>query len=281
MFFSVSSSILGRTVFVSHFARFSVFFAIFQALPCEFLIFLLCQFLLHIIQVLPCLCSIFHVFQWFLPYSRSYHISFSFSSFDIFLAIFQVLKWVCIPFHVFQFFQHILVPVMWISLFFFHFPVLSPYSRSYSVHFLFSTLFSFSRHIPGLTVCISFYTFYSFFGIFQVLQCSFLIFQVFQCFSPYFMSNNLCFSFSMIFSFLAIVQVLQCAFPFFHVFECFSPYSRPNSVCVSFSTFFSFLPIFQVKQCFCLIFHVFQFSCHIPCPRMWISYFPRFSVPSP
>ena len=91
-FFSVSSSILGHTVFVSHFARFSVFFAIFQALPCEFLIFLLCQFLLHIIQVLQCLCSIFHVFQWFLPYSRSYHISFSFSSFDIFLAIFQVLK---------------------------------------------------------------------------------------------------------------------------------------------------------------------------------------------
>ena len=154
--FSVSSSIVGCTVFVSHFARFSVIFAIFQALPCEFLIFLLCQVLLDIFQVLQCLCSIFHFFQWFLPYSRSYHISFSFSSFDIFLAIFQVLKWVCIPFHVFQFFQHILVPVMWISLFFFHFPVLSPYSRSYSVHFLFSTLFSFSRHIPGLTVCISF-----------------------------------------------------------------------------------------------------------------------------
>ena len=169
IFFSVSSSIVGCTVFVSHFARFSVFFAMFQALPCEFLIFLLCQVLLDIFQVLQCLCSIFHFFQWFLPYSRSYHISFSFSSFDIFLAIFQVLKWVCIPFHVFQFFQHILVPVMWISLFFFHFPVLSPYSRSYSVHFLFSTLFSFSRHIPGLTVCISFYTFYSFFGIFQVL----------------------------------------------------------------------------------------------------------------
>ena len=169
MFFSVSSSIVGCTVFVSHFARFSVIFTIFQALPCEFLIFLLCQVLLDIFQVLQCLCSIFHFFQWFLPYSRSYHISFSFSSFDIFLAIFQVLKWVCIPFHVFQFFQHILVPVMWISLFFFHFPVLSPYSRSYSVHFLFSTLFSFSRHIPGLTVCISFYTFDSFFGIFQVL----------------------------------------------------------------------------------------------------------------
>ena len=91
-FFSVSSSIVGCTVFVSHFARFSVIFAIFQALPCEFLIFLLCQVLLDIFQVLQCLCSIFHFFQWFLPYSRSYHISFSFSSFDIFLAIFQVLK---------------------------------------------------------------------------------------------------------------------------------------------------------------------------------------------
>ena len=148
IFFSVSSSIVGCTVFVSHFARFSVIFAIFQALPCEFLIFLLCQVLLDIFQVLQCLCSIFHFFQWFLPYSRSYHISFSFSSFDIFLAIFQVLKWVCIPFHVFQFFQHILVPVMWISLFFF---------------------FSFS----------------SFIAIFQVLQCAFLIFHPFQFFSPY------------------------------------------------------------------------------------------------
>ena len=92
IFFSVSSSIVGCTVCVSHFARFSVIFTIFHALPCEFLLFLLCQFLLDIFQVLQCLCSIFHFFQWFLPYSRSYHISFSFSSFDIFLAIFQVLK---------------------------------------------------------------------------------------------------------------------------------------------------------------------------------------------
>ena len=153
IFFSVSSSIVGCTVFVSHFARFSVIFAIFQALPCEFLIFLLCQVLLDIFQVLQCLCSIFHFFQWFLPYSRSYHISFSFSSFDIFLAIFQVLKWVCIPFHVFQFFQHILVPVMWISLFFFF-------------------IFQFYRHIPGPTVCISYFPPFSvFLAIFQVLQC--------------------------------------------------------------------------------------------------------------
>ena len=137
---------------------------------------------------------------------------------------------------------------------FFHFLILSPYSRSYSVHFLFSTLFSFSRHIPGLTVCISFYTLYSFFGIFQVLrseehtsyfrsysvcvpfytffsffaifhvlQCAFLIFQVFQCFSPYFTSCSLCFSFSMIFSVLLVFRVLQCAFPILHIFECISP----------------------------------------------------------
>ena len=88
-----------------------------------------------------------------------------------------------------------------LSLFFFSFSSFIAIFQVLQCALLFSTLFSFSRHIPGLTVCISFYTFYSFFGIFQVLQCSFLIFQVFQCFSPYFMSNNLCFSFSIDFQF--------------------------------------------------------------------------------
>ena len=53
-FSSVSSHILGPTVCVSHFERFSLFLAIFQVLPSEFLIFLLCQcfFIFTIFQVL-------------------------------------------------------------------------------------------------------------------------------------------------------------------------------------------------------------------------------------
>jgi hypothetical protein len=63
-FFNVSSHILGPTVCVSHFERFSLFLAIFQVLPSEFLIFLLCQFFFFaIFPVLQCLCLIFHFFQ--------------------------------------------------------------------------------------------------------------------------------------------------------------------------------------------------------------------------
>ena len=187
IFFSVSSSIVGCTVFVSHFARFSVIFAIFQALPCEFLIFLLCQVLLDIFQVLQCLCSIFHFFQWFLPYSRSYHISFSFSSFDIFLAIFQVLKWVCIPFHVFQFFQHILVPVVWIS------------------------------H--------SFFSFSSFIAIFHVLQCAFLIFHPFQFFSTYSRSYSVYLILKNLKFFFAHSRFYNVHFSFFKFFSVSRPTS--------------------------------------------------------
>ena len=90
-------------------------------------------------------------------------------------------------FFIFQFYRHIPGPTVCIS----YFP---PFS-------VFLAIFQTIMVIPGLIVCISFYTFVSIFAIFQVLQCSFLIFQVFQCFSPYFMSNNLCFSFSIDFQF--------------------------------------------------------------------------------
>ena len=66
-FFSVSRHIPGPTVCISHFSRFSVFLAIFQVLQCAFLIF--------------------HVFQCFLPYSRSYSVSVSFSMFFSFFRI--------------------------------------------------------------------------------------------------------------------------------------------------------------------------------------------------
>ena len=126
---------------ISHFSTFFSFLAIFQVLQCVYLIF--------------------HDFQCFLPYSRSYQLIFSISELSFFLT----------------------------------------YSRSYSVHFSFFTFFTVSCHIPGPTVCVSFSTFLSFLAIFQDLQCVFLIFLVFRCFSPYSRSYSVCISFSTFFQF--------------------------------------------------------------------------------
>ena len=80
-------------------------------LPCEFLIFLICQFSCHIpvptvgnfhfsrflvflaiFQVLQCTLLIFHVIECFSPHSRLYSICVSFSNFFYFPAIFHVLQ---------------------------------------------------------------------------------------------------------------------------------------------------------------------------------------------
>jgi len=79
--------------------------------------------------------SHFALFQCFLPYFMSYHVTFSFSSSVSFLAIIQVLRCAFLRLHVFQFF--------------------SLYSRSYSVCVSFSTFFTVSRHISVPTVCVS------------------------------------------------------------------------------------------------------------------------------
>ena len=94
-----------------------------------------------ILQVKDCLCLIFHVFQWFSPYSMPYSECFHFPRFSIFL----------------------------------------PYSRSYSVHFSLSTFLSVSCHkFMSYTVHFSFSPFSVFLAILQVLQSVFLIFHVFQ-----------------------------------------------------------------------------------------------------
>ena len=176
---------------------------------------------LDIFQVLHCAFLIFHVFECFLPYSRSksFYVSFftffqfscdipgtivcisHFSRLSIFLAIFHFLQCVFLIFHDFQF----------------------------------------SCLIPGPTVCIShFLAFSVVFAIFQVLQYVFLIFHDFQ-FLPY-SGHTVCIShFSLFSMFLAIfhflqyvflifhdflfsrlLQVLKCAFLIFHLFQCFS-----------------------------------------------------------
>ena len=124
---------------ISHFPRFSVFYAILQALQCAFLIFHVFHFSCHIpvprvcishfprfsvflaiFQVLQCTFLIFHVFQvfFFLPYSRSYSVYLSFSTFFSFLTVIQ----------------------------------------AYSVHFSFSTFFSVSHHIRFHIVCLFYFS---------------------------------------------------------------------------------------------------------------------------
>jgi hypothetical protein len=125
-FFSVSRHMPGPKVCVSHYSRFSVFLAIFQVLQCAFFIF--------------------HIFQgfFFLPYSRSNNVCFSFffnvfhvslhilgprvciaqfSRFSVFLSIIQVIQCLCLIFYVFQFCRHNPGPTVCISHFS-HFSVL-------------------------------------------------------------------------------------------------------------------------------------------------------------
>ena len=131
-----------------------MFLAIFQVLPCVFLIFVSFSRFIAIFQVLPCAILIFHLFQCFSPYSRSKSVCVSFSTFfqfsrhipsptlcisqflciSVFLTLFQILKCPFLIFHVLQYF--------------------SPYSRSYIELFSFSKFFSFSRHISVHTVFV-------------------------------------------------------------------------------------------------------------------------------
>jgi hypothetical protein len=158
---------------VSHFASFSVFLTIFQVLPCDFLIFLICQFSCHNPTVSISSCPRFLVFS---PYSRSYSVCFSFFTFFrffFFFAIVQVLE----------------------SVFVFpRFSVFLPYSRSYSVHFSLFTFISVSGPIPGHIPCLCLiFHLLSFLAICQVLQCFCLIFHVFQ-FSPNIPGRKVCIS---------------------------------------------------------------------------------------
>jgi len=144
----------------------------------------------------------FSSFVSFSPYSRYWSVNFSFYMFSIFFPIFQVQKCVYLTFHVVQF----------------------------------------SRHIPGLAVCVF----------------HFSRFSVFICQSP---SPRVC------------VSILPR-------FSVFSPHSRSYTVhfFFIFSHFSVFLAIFQVISCLCLIFYLFKFSRHIPSPTACVSNFPRFSV---
>ena len=89
------------SVCVSHFPRFFFsFLAIIQVLLFEFVIFLVGQFYRHIPGPTVCIFH-FYLFQCFSPFSRSYILCVSFSTFLGFLTIPQFLHW---PFLIFQVF---------------------------------------------------------------------------------------------------------------------------------------------------------------------------------
>ncbi len=217
----------------------------------------------------------FSVILSFLAIFQVYSVHFSFFTLFSDFVIFQVVKWMFLFFHDVQFSCHIPCPTVDISklsnLFTFprhisrpkvcisHFPwfsVFSPYSRSYSVHFLF-------------------FTFFFDFVIFQAVKWMFLIFHDFQ-FSCHIPCATVDISkLSNFFSFRRHISPLKVCMFHFPWFSVFSPYSRSYSVHFSFFTFFSDFVIFQVVKWMFLIFHDFQFSCHIPCPTVGIHHSAR------
>ena len=147
-------------------------------LPCEFLIFLICQFSCHIpvptvgnfhfsrflvflaiFQVLQFAFWYFLIFHCFSSQSRSYSECFSFCMFFKFFAKFRVLIWVFLIFQVFHCF--------------------SPQSRSYSVCFSFYRFFSFFAKSRSYFLHFSYFTFSMFLSTIQILQCVLLILIVF------------------------------------------------------------------------------------------------------
>ena len=160
------------------------------------------------------------------------------------------------------------------------FSVFSPCSRSYIVHFSFSTFFTVSRHIPGLTLSFShFPSFSEFLALFHVIQYSFLIFHIFQCFLPYSRSSSVCVSyFSRFSSFLHYSKSYSVHFSFSMFCSVSCPIPDPKVSISHFPPFSVFLAIFQVIQCLCLIFHIFHFFRHTPGPTMCINPFSHFSV---
>ena len=116
------------------------------------------------IHVLQLACPIFHVFQCFLPYSRSYNVQFSFSTF------FSVSRHIPVLQYVFLIFpdSHIPGPEVCFS-FFPCFSVFLPYPdpKVCVSHFL---LFQFSCHITGPTLCVYHFPCFSvFLAIIQVI----------------------------------------------------------------------------------------------------------------
>jgi len=119
--------------------------------------------ILPIIQVIECVCIIFHGFYFSCRNPGSMVCISPSSRFSLFLAISQFLQCVFLIWHFFRCF--------------------SPYGRSHSVCVSFSNIFFFSfltiAHVPQCVFLI-FHVFLLFLATLQVLHCVFLIFHDFQ-----------------------------------------------------------------------------------------------------
>jgi hypothetical protein len=134
-----------------------------------------------------------------------------------------------------------------------------PYSITYIVHFSFSMFWSVSRLIPGQTLFI-------------------LIFHICH-FSRHIPVPTLCVSHFPCFSvFLAILQVLSCEFLFSFIFQFYHLIPGPAVYISQFSPFSVFLTIFPVLHFVRIIFLVFQFFRQIPGHTMCIYHFSLFSL---
>ena len=217
----------------------------------------------------------------FSPYSKSYSVCVSFSTFFRFSP--YPYPGVCVS----------------------HFPcfsVFSPYSMSYCVHFSFffsfftafraiyhflqclfriSMIFSFFFLTP-LLLCISnFLRFWVFFRIVHVKQWLCLLFH-FLKFPYHNPGPTVCIShFSRFSLFLTIFHILQCVCLIFVV--CHYTHYIPSSysVCFSFSPFFDFLAIYRSYSVHISFFTFFTVACHVPGPTMWVSQFSRWYLSSP
>jgi hypothetical protein len=153
---------------------------------------------------------IFHNFQCFLPYSRSYQLIFSISELVSFLAIFQVLQFESVIFLVGQFSRHITTVCIYHFYFFSvshhipgptfcvsHFPrfsVFSPYPSSYSRHFSFSRFFTGFCHIPGQTVFVYHFQRFSVFSPYSRSYYVYISFFVLFCLSLHIPGYTVCVS---------------------------------------------------------------------------------------
>ena len=112
------------------------FLAILNVLHFAILIFQVFEFFLPYCKSYSvCVCLIFHFIQGFSPYSSSYCVSFSFFSFSLFFTIFQVLQCAFLIFHPFSGYL--------------------PIFHVLRCVFLILHYFYFSHHTPGPTVYIS------------------------------------------------------------------------------------------------------------------------------
>jgi hypothetical protein len=148
------------------------------------------------------MCFSFSPFFFFSPCHRSYSEHFLFfTCFSVSCHIPRQTGFVSHFLGFFHFSHHIIVST--VNIFYPDFLCFSSYFRSYSVHFSFSTFFSFFS-ISAPTVCVSH-------------------FQPFSVSLPYYRSYSVHLSFSTFFSILAIFRVLQCEFLIFHVFSFLLP----------------------------------------------------------